>query len=235
MTHLTPKSGLVRRQSLKAAGLSRQKKGKRHAPYARINWSKAAQLFQRPQNLKSDNLHLPGVGTLLHILGAAGSAGLTFLFEAGRTSIFEAMQGEFSYRAWQARQSIKQLENRKYVRVRENADGSLTVKITKSGQIRALTYELDTMKLISPKHWDRKWRVVIFDIPEKHRRLRDLFRMRLQQLGLYQLQESVYVSPYPCFDEIEFLREVYGVSFTAEYLLVEKVENDKFLKNHFGL
>ena len=100
---------------------------------------------------------------------------------------------------------------------------------------RALTYQLDTMMVRKPKRWDKKWRVVIFDIPEKYRRVRDIFRSRLRQLSLYQLQESVYISPYPCFSEIEFLRELYGVSFTVSYLLVDRIEDDELLRSHFEL
>ncbi len=57
----------------------------------------------------------------------------------------------------------------------------------------------------------------------------------LRQLELYPLQKSVFVSPYPCFDEVEFLRELYGVAFTVRYLLVERIEKDEFLKQHFNV
>jgi len=59
--------------------------------------------------------------------------------------------------------------------------------------------------------------------------------MRLRQLGLYQLQKSVFVSPYPCFDEIEFLRELYGERLSVQYLLVEKLEDDDWLRDRFQL
>ena len=49
----------------------------------------------------------------------------------------------------------------------------------------------------------QKWRVIIFDIPEKE-------KMRLQisylfkQSGLYRLQDSVWVYPYDCEDIIDY-------------------------------
>ena len=100
---------------------------------------------------------------------------------------------------------------------------------------KALTYQLDTMKLDRPKKWDKKWRVVIFDVPNKYGRTRDIFRKRLDQLGLRKIQKSVYVSPYPCFKEVEFLRELYGIPVTVQYLLVEQIEDDAFLKRQFNL
>ena len=133
------------------------------------------------------------------------------------------------------KQTLEQLEKQKYVTIRETPDGKITISITTYGMTRALSYELDTMRISQPKRWDGLWRVVVFDIPEKHKRMRDMFRMRLVQLGMYQLQESVYVSPYPCFDEIEFLRELYGVAITARYLLVKKIEDDASLLQRFSL
>ncbi len=204
-------------------------------PYARVDWSKAAALFQRPLVGNSGKTKLPSARLLLHLLAGAGGAGLTFIFEAGHTSIFEAIQGDFSYSSWQTRQMLRQLEKQKYVKITQRPDGKTMVTIATHGLSRALTYELDTMKLIAPKKWDGKWRVVIFDILEEYKHLRDLFRMRIKQLGLYQLQESVYLSPTPCFDEVEFLRELYGVAVTVRYLLVDKIEDDKFIKERFGL
>lgn len=149
--------------------------------------------------------------------------GIALLFGLGR------------HRDWEVNAVVKTLVCQKYISVIESPDGKTTVRITKKGMTRALTYELDTMQILKPKKWDKRWRVVIFDVPEKYKDLRNAFRMRLRQLGLFQLQESVYVSPYPCFDEVEFLRELYGVAFTTKYLLVEKIEDDISLRDHFGL
>jgi len=46
------------------------------------------------------------------------------------------------------------------------------------------------------KRWDRKWRLVIFDIEEAARGIRDLFRIKLKELGFAQLQKSVWITPH---------------------------------------
>ena len=160
---------------------------------------------------------------------------MTFAFPKAGAGIGKALFGKKIYAGWRTDQIIKRLNKQKYIEVKENDDDTTTIKITRNGMIRALTYKLDSMILRKPEKWNGKWRVVIFDIPNNYRRIRDIFRGRLLQLGLYKLQESVYVSPFPCFDEIEFLRELYGVAFTVKYLLVEKIEDDEFLRNWFGL
>lgn len=45
------------------------------------------------------------------------------------------------------------------------------------------------------KKWNKRWIVVIFDIEEKSRVVRDRLRNKLQQVGFGMLQESVWISP----------------------------------------
>lgn len=220
---------------MSASQLLRKHKIQKTNPYAHIDWEKAAVLFKRSKLASQTNKSLPPVREILRVLAAAGAVGLMFAFPGAAAGIAGLFPDERNYSRWGKRRTINRLVKQKYVKVVENSDGSTTIKITKGGMLRALTYQLDTLQLKKPKWWDRRWRVVIFDVPEKHRRLRDIFRMRLGQLGLYQLQESVYVSPYPCFNEIEFLRELYSVSFNVRYLLVEKIEDDASLRSHFEL
>ncbi|MBI3955483.1 CRISPR-associated endonuclease Cas2 [Candidatus Gottesmanbacteria bacterium] len=210
------------------------KKVLRRAPYAKIDWEKAKVLFQKPLPLAEKHSY-PAVKNLLHVLAAAGTIGLIFAFPGAAPALGSLILGNQSHDRWKTKQILRRLAKQKFIRAKENNDNTVTVTITKLGMMRALTYNLESIRLERVKKWDKKWRVVIFDIPEKSRRVRDVFRQRLQQLGLYLLQDSVYVSPYNCFNEIEFLRELYGVAFTVQYLLVEKLENDSLLQKHFEL
>lgn len=45
----------------------------------------------------------------------------------------------------------------------------------------------------SEEKWDGKWRLVIFDVPEAKRGVRDLFRRRLKDWGFRSWQKSVWV------------------------------------------
>ena len=215
---------------------TRTSKEKQASPYANINWEKASFLFQRTSLDKfSSKSKYPQVKEVLHILAGVGTVGLMLVFPGAASAVASVVLGKSSYSPWRARKIFQQLEKQKYVNIQYNPDGSISVKITKEGMTKALTYQLESLKIKIPNKWDGKWRIVIFDIPNKYKQVRDIFRMRLKQLGLKQLQESVYVSPYKCFEEIEFLRELYGVAFTVSYLLVEKIENDNHLKNDFDL
>src|SRR3990167_2211250 len=59
--------------------------------------------------------------------------------------------------------------------------------------------------------WDKKWRVVIFDIPEKSRMARDALRRKLKELEFRELQKSVFVHPYECKKEIDFIIEFFNL------------------------
>lgn len=85
------------------------------------------------------------------------------------------------------------------------------------------------------KKWDGKWRIVIFDIPEEKKNMRDHFRKKLGELGFRFLQESVWISPYNIADEIEYLIEICRAKHYVHYLLVEELDNKDVLMKLFKL
>ncbi|OHA88618.1 MAG: CRISPR-associated endonuclease Cas2 [Candidatus Zambryskibacteria bacterium RIFCSPHIGHO2_02_FULL_43_14] len=108
-------------------------------------------------------------------------------------------------------------------------------ELTTLGQKRLRRWSLNHFKFTKPKKWDKKWRVIIFDIPDKKRKIRDLIRSLLKSAGFYLLQESVWVYPYDCEDIIALLKTDFGVGKDLLYLIVEELENDKHLREEFNL
>ena len=49
----------------------------------------------------------------------------------------------------------------------ENKNGKSFARLTEKGKEKLLKYQLQELKIKKPKKWDKKWRVVIFDIKEK--------------------------------------------------------------------
>jgi len=108
-------------------------------------------------------------------------------------------------------------------------------ELTDEGGMKLRQLELQGYKLIRPKKWDGKWRVVIFDIPEKKRKVRDRIRNLFTSAGLYRLQDSVWVYPYDCEDIIGLLKTDFGVGKDVLYLIVDEIENDRHLREEFML
>ncbi len=116
---------------------------------------------------------------------------------------------------------------------REN--GLPVVKITDKGKVENLKYDLDRLCIKAPKKWDGKWRLVVFDISRKYNKVRDLIRYRLKAMGFYKFQESVFIYPYPCEKEVQYLREVLNVPHSIKLIRADRIENDKQLRQIFSL
>jgi len=122
----------------------------------------------------------------------------------------------------------------KLIVLKQNPDGSYRYTLSDKGKSKALTYKFQKMKI--PKHkWDKKWRLVSFDIPEDYRKGRDALRQKLRLLGFRELQKSVFVFPFECRKEIEFVAEFFGVRKYVRYGILEFIDNDRQLRKIFKL
>ena len=108
-------------------------------------------------------------------------------------------------------------------------------ELTEDGEKKLRYWELQGYKFHRMQKWDKKWRVIIFDIPEKKRKVRDQIRNLFISAGLYRLQDSVWVYPYDCEDIIGLLKTDFGVGKDLLYMIVDEIENDKHLRENFGL
>ena len=96
--------------------------------------------------------------------------------------------------------------------------------------------QVDDLEIKRPKRWDGKWRIVIFDISQLKKFYRELFRGKLKELGFYPLQKSVWIHPFECRDEIEVLREFFGLTQDEVRLVVaENIEKDDWLREIFEI
>ena len=129
---------------------------------------------------------------------------------------------------------IKRLQQSGYVALTKTPQGWM-IRLLKKGEHRLQTANLRTLELPRPARWDKKWRLFIFDIPEKVRVSRDLLRGKLKELGLYNIQRSVFVYPYDCREELEMVTEHYGVTKFATYAETNFIDIDRELRNHFDL
>lgn len=121
-----------------------------------------------------------------------------------------------------------------YVELKEVGDEKV-VKLTVKGRVEILKYNLDNLEIKKPKSWDKHWRLIIFDIPEKEKVKREIFRDKLKQLGFFQVQESVFILPYPCEKEIKFLREVLEIPHNVKLIRADRIENAADLRRIFHL
>ena len=86
-----------------------------------------------------------------------------------------------------------------------------------------------------PLRWDGKWRIVIFDIWERRRGVRDRLRLLLERNGFERIQNSVWAYPYDCEELFAFLRAELSLGRGIMYMVADEVENDAWLRKRFGL
>ena len=77
---------------------------------------------------------------------------------------------------------------------------------------------------LDPHNWDGKWRIIMYNIPEEKRQLRDEFRKELQWSGFGNLANGCWVSPNNFEKEINLLISKYQIE---EYVQL-------FLSKHIG-
>ncbi|MBI2327332.1 hypothetical protein HYU92_03330 [Candidatus Curtissbacteria bacterium] len=137
------------------------------------------------------------------------------------------------FNLWRLRQLIKRMQESKYVEIVEEKDVPV-VKITERGKIKLLKYNIEEMKL-DENHWDGKWRLIIYDVSSKKKLQSELFRKAIRKLNLLKLQKSVYLTPFKCENEIEYLRQMFGVGRETLILKVGQLENEQAYRRYFGL
>jgi len=117
----------------------------------------------------------------------------------------------------------------------EEREGKRYAYVTEAGE-QLLTFKSMQEKSVKkPKRWDRRWRVVLFDIPERRRGIRNCLRFFMREYGFVRLQDSAWIYPYDCEDIIALVKTNLRIGANVLYMIVEKLEYDKYLREHFEL
>jgi len=138
------------------------------------------------------------------------------------------------YTANSIKRAVYRLDKKGWIVARHTA-GGWRISLTKQGYEEFLAYDLGQKYLTKPKKWDGKWRLLIFDIPEKRKFIREKIRSFLRSVGFVRLQDSVWVYPYPCKDVLELLRTRYRVRGEALYVEASSIDRDLWLRRDFSL
>lgn len=109
------------------------------------------------------------------------------------------------------------------------------VELTEKGRKRLSEIERADYELPRPDRWDKKWRVVSFDIKEKRKEVRELLRVTLQAVGFARLHKSVWVYPHDCEDFLSLLKADYHVGVEILYIVADYIESDGWLRRRFEL
>lgn len=132
------------------------------------------------------------------------------------------------------KRSLQRLEKQKLIDMYEE-NGIQVVKITQAGKVKVIKHAIDNLVLEKPKHWDKTWRLVSYDVPKELKRASDIFREYLKVWKFYPMHESVFLHAYPCASQIELLREYLGLGEYVRIFTVIRIEHDTPFRKFFGV
>ncbi|MFA5997339.1 MAG: hypothetical protein WC791_02495 [Candidatus Paceibacterota bacterium] len=135
---------------------------------------------------------------------------------------------------WELKKSLSRLENSGLIK-RKTTDGEEYYSLTLLGSKRAKRYKLDSMKIEPQKKWDGMWRLVMFDVPEKKMMARRGINLILKKLGCVQYQKSVFITPFPCEKEIDFVGECFEAREYLRVITARDVEGVEVIKKVYKL
>ena len=127
--------------------------------------------------------------------------------------------------------AVRHLKRRGFIDV-SKAQNQKFIQLTKAGELQALFLKA---RLAESGPWDGKWRLIIFDIPERSRSARDRLRALLRTNNFYKLQASVFVSPYPLNREAVSYLKKSGLIEYIRILRVDEMDDNQDLLKRFKL
>lgn len=194
----------------------------------------------------NSDLKLPTVKDILLILGVgtflAASIVIPTLPLAAKPVLnyYKKKKREEEFRQWERfnqrrlKHLLRRLYQQKVVQVKE-VGGQSIVTLTEKGRKKVLSYKMEEIMINKSPKWDGRWRLIIYDVRKEKRVISEIFRNFLKKMQFLKLQRSVYLTPYKCDEQIEFLRQYYGLGEEVLYIVAQRVENEEVYKHYFGL
>lgn len=171
---------------------------------------------------------------ILYSLAAVGVVALAIALPNVGVAVHNFYQPLKKYKPDQVKRSLSYLHKRKLIGIGQEGDKTV-IKITEKGRDRLLKFRLEDLQIKPMKKWDKKFRLVIFDIPEKFRYARQVFAAKLREIGFVLLQKSAWICPHQCLDEIEFLVGVYAIKPFVRVVTIDASELEFYWQKKFNL
>lgn len=115
-------------------------------------------------------------------------------------------------------------------------NGRKHLEITEAGRrVIAIEQARALSSARAKRRWDKRYRVVMFDIPQTRKSTRDRLRSLMRDFGFLRVQDSVWLSPYDCEELVALVKAELRLGKDVLYAIVEEIENDGWIKKHFGL
>jgi len=168
--------------------------------------------------------------TILVVLGAIGL--VTVAVTA--PNLLQVFGNRGRYKNCQYQRSLNTLKKKKLVTIRQSKQ-RLQIKLTNEGYKQLNYVDLFNIEIKREQKWDKKWRLVMFDIPVTYNKARIELTHLLKRLGFKMLQKSVWICPWPCSTEIECITSAYRINRFVKVITAEEIPQSQELSEYFQL
>ncbi len=177
---------------------------------------------------------------ILKVIGIGGMVLVALSHPAGGVAVIKWISGisdrnKFKLQRAEFLKALWYLKKRKYVEILEQNGQVIKIKISGNGIERIRKFDFDNLRIEPMQKWDKRWRIVLFDIPNTKKVAREALRRKLKELGFQRLQKSVFVCPWECIDEIVFLRKFFEIEPHVSIILAEAIDNEATIYRKFNL
>lgn len=198
----------------------------------KANELKRTKLYQEKIMAKTTTKNITKI--ILLSLVAAGAVGAVIALP-GLAILGKEFASWNKYKKFRLKSTLKRLHKQRMINFSEKPDGTIKLELVEKGSERILQYKFEEMNILIPEQWDGLWRIVIFDIPDKNKQAREALRVKLKILGFYKFQESIFIHPYDCKNEIDFIKELYSIGPFVKFIIARDIDDDFKLRKIFLL
>lgn len=171
-----------------------------------------------------------GINKSLRVIGLAGFAGVAVIAPNALQALNLLLKKTGIDRSKQQR-ILAELKRQGLVHIRSSG-GTVQFTITPAGAHRLQQANIDDIAIDMPKKWDRRWRLVTFDIPLNQSAQRQAFTSKLRGVGFMMLQKSLWVHPAPCFEQVEVIAGHYNVLRYCTLMEISSIDELSAKKLH---
>lgn len=177
---------------------------------------------------------------LAKVLHTVANASIAYTRHPARhsLSVYRALR-DFREMQQVSKQQLRRIStyviDKRYVTVERSAAGRAKISLTVSGKMVLDREALINLKPKKQTVWDKKWHLVMFDIPTEMKYARDTFCGILKLTGFVHYQKSVFIYPYPCAEELEIVAEYFGISDYVDIVVAVKIMRDAEYRSKFNL
>lgn len=138
--------------------------------------------------------------TVLKLIGNEGLSGIQTAATTPSDAVRELLRHAHINTELLASRIVNEFRRQELVTF-ESENHGIRLVLSVKGIHRLQRAQLQSITVPTPEQWDGKWRMVLFDIPARHAESRYILTSQIKRLGFVMVQRSMWVHPYPCFDQ----------------------------------